>query len=266
MPAAPAIKGPHLHGGSGARAIELELAEEINLQLELANVGSRSLAILVDIGFCAAAVILVYALTYLAGHDVAIDWLTRVGSGTLQITLVVLIFACQWLYFGFFEWAWNGQTPGKRMLRLRVIKMDGTSVSWTDVLLRNLARPIDTFGPMGLIGLFMIFVSRKGQRLGDWMARTLVIHEAAIDWSIFDQLEAVETAYEGTAPPSIRLTSGQWEFLHRYLNRRTSLPKDVRERMAETLRESFRPAVRGTELESSALSAENWLLELARRT
>jgi hypothetical protein len=134
------------------------------------------------------------------------------------------------------------------------------------VLLRNLARPIDTFGPMGLIGLFMIFVSRKGQRLGDWMARTLVIHEAAIDWSIFDQLEEAETSSAGMALPSVRLTSVQWELLHRYLNRRATLPPEVRERMAESLRESFRPAVRGTELERSALAAEDWLRELARRT
>jgi uncharacterized RDD family membrane protein YckC len=268
MPAAPAIKAgdSRPHAGSGERTIELELAEEINLQLELANVGSRSLAILVDIALCGAVVFLVYSLTYLAGHDMALDWLTRVGSSALQIALVVLIFGSQWLYFGFFEWAWNGQTPGKRMLRLRVIKMDGTSVSWTDVLLRNLARPIDTFGPMGLIGLFMIFVSRKGQRLGDWMARTLVIHEAAIDWSIFDQLEESETSSAGMALPSVRLTSAQWELLHRYLNRRATLPPEIRERMAESLRESFRPAVRGTELERSALAAEDWLRELARRT
>ena len=96
-----------------------------------------------------------------------------------------------------FEWRWNGQTPGKRLLHLRAIKVDGSPVSWIDVLLRNLARPIDAFGPMGLIGLLMIFVSPKAQRLGDLMARTLVIHETPIDWSIFDEDPAVPAS---TAP------------------------------------------------------------------
>src|SRR5208282_1747425 len=115
---------------------------------------------------------------------------------------------------------WNGQTPGKRLLHLRVIKVDGSPVSGIDVLLRNLSRPIDTLGPMGLIGLLMIFVSRKAQRLGDLMARTLVIHETAIDWSIFDQIEIpAGTQRNGDATPGIRLASAQWELLHRYLNR-----------------------------------------------
>ena len=105
------------------------------------------------------------------------DWLTRLSSNALEMLLLLLIFGFQWCYFNFFEWIWNGQTPGKRLLHLRVIKVDGSPVSGIDVLLRNLSRPIDTFGPMGLIGLLMIFVSRKAQRLGDLMARTLVIHE-----------------------------------------------------------------------------------------
>ncbi|MEI9998201.1 MAG: hypothetical protein WDO13_03045 [Verrucomicrobiota bacterium] len=67
-------------------------------------------------------------------------------------------------------------------------RSDGSPVSGVDVLLRNLSRPVDTLGPMGLLGLLMIFVTRKAQRLGDLMARTIVIHETAIDWSLFDPL------------------------------------------------------------------------------
>jgi hypothetical protein len=117
---------------------------------------------------------------------------------------------------------------------------------------------------MGLIGLLMIFVSRKAQRLGDVMARTLVIHETAIDWSIFDQIE--NTAAPGTAAPAVRLAAAQWELLHRYLNRREELPADVRRRVADTLYASLRPAARGTDLELSRLSPEDWLVELAKRT
>ena len=247
-----------------ARKTELELPEEIDLQVEVANVGSRTLAILIDLALGGLVIFVVYSLTMLLGHDATENWFARFSSSTLEIVLLLLIFGFQWVYFNLFEWIWNGQTPGKRLLHLRVIKVDGSPVSGIDVLLRNLARPIDTLGPMGLIGLLMIFVSRKAQRLGDVMARTLVIHETAIDWSIFDQIE--NTASPGAAAPAIRLSAAQWELLHRYLNRREELPADVRQRVADSLYTSLRPAAKGTDLELSRLPPEDWLVELAKRT
>jgi uncharacterized RDD family membrane protein YckC len=252
-----------------ARKTELELPEEIDLQVELANVGSRTLAILVDLALGGLVLFVVYALTLLLAHDVANDWLTKLSSNTLKMLLILLIFGLQWVYFNLFEWIWNGQTPGKRLLHLRVIKVDGSPVSGIDVLLRNLSRPVDTLGPMGLIGLLMIFVSRKAQRLGDLMARTLVIHETQIDWSIFDQIEspaATSPGPAGAVAPAIRLTSAQWELLHRYLNRRDQFEGEVCHRLALSIYESLKPAVKGTELEHSPLAPEDWLVELARRT
>jgi len=242
---------------------ELELPEEIDLQLEVANVGSRTLAILADLGICGLVLFIAYSMMALWARDVTADWLTRLGSNA--INMLLLVFGFQWGYFNFFEWIWNGQTPGKRMLHLRVIKADGTPVNGIDVLLRNLARPVDTFGPMGLIGLLMIFVSRKAQRLGDLMGQTLVIHETAIDWSIFDQIENPASSPQNSAL-SIRLTSAEWELLHRYLNRRENLEPDARHRLALSLYENLKPVAKGTDLELSSLPPEDWLLELARRT
>jgi uncharacterized RDD family membrane protein YckC len=210
--------------------------------------------------------LLVYTVTFLASRDVAADWVTQLGSGALQIVLILAIFGFQWVYFNLFEWLWNGQTPGKRLLHLRVIKMDGAPVSWIDVFLRNIARPIDTFGPMGLIGLLMIFISRKAQRLGDLMARTLVIHETPIDWSIFDQLEVNPSGAGDARAVMIRLAPAQWELLHRFLNRRGQLGPEVRNRLAASLYQSLKPLAAGTDLERSALEPEEWLMELARRT
>src|SRR5580698_9504067 len=172
-----------------ARKTELELPEEIDLQIEVANVGSRTLAILIDLACCAFLLLSGYVATSIITRNQGVDWINRFSSTAITTLFLLLIFGLQWGYFNLFEWFWNGQTPGKRLLHLRVIKVDGTPVSLIDVLLRNLSRPIDTFGPMGLIGLLMIFVSRHAQRLGDVMARTLVIHETKIDWSIFDQIE-----------------------------------------------------------------------------
>ena len=243
------------------RTTDLELPEEIDLELEVANVGSRTLAILADLGICSVGLLTVYVASSILDWNVS-DWMTRVGSNAVTILLLLLIFAAQWVYFFVFEWRWNGQTPGKRLLHLRVIKVDGAPVSWIDVLLRNVSRPIDAFGPMGLIGLLMIFVSPRAQRLGDLMARTLVIHESPIDWTIFDE------AGEGVAlpSPSIRLTTAQWELLHRFLNRRAELPEEVRARVAASVHANLKPLALGTDLELSKLDSEPWLVEFSRRT
>jgi uncharacterized RDD family membrane protein YckC len=252
-----------------ARKTELELPEEIDLQVELANVGSRTLAILIDLSIGGLVLFIVYALSLLLERNMMGDWLTRFSSNTLTLVSILLLFGFQWGYFNLFEWLWNGQTPGKRLLHLRVIKVDGSPVSVVDVLLRNLARPADTFGPLVFISFLMIFLTRKAQRLGDLMARTLVIHETKIDWSIFDQLEGSATMAEGASRPTvpaIRLTAAQWELLHRYLNRRDQIQPEARQRLAQSLHESLKPAVHGTDLALSTLPPEEWLVELAKRT
>ncbi len=111
-----------------ARKTELELPEEIDLQVELANVGSRTLAILVDIALGGLVLFTVYSLSILLERNVIDDWLTKFSSNALRTVLMLLIFGFQWGYFNFFEWLWNGQTPGKRLLHLRVIKVDGSPV------------------------------------------------------------------------------------------------------------------------------------------
>jgi uncharacterized RDD family membrane protein YckC len=245
---------------------QLELPEEIDLQVEVANVGSRTLAILLDFALGGLVIFIAYSLMMLFARNATGNWLSQLSANAMTTVLILLIFGFQWGYFNLFEWLWNGQTPGKRLLHLRVIKADGSPVSGIDVLLRNFSRPIDTLGPMGLFGLLMIFASRKAQRLGDFMAQTLVIHESAIDWSIFDAITSPATAFSAAARPSIRLNPAQWELLHRYLNRREQFPFDVRERLALMIRDSLKAAAKGTDLERAALSPEMWLLELARRT
>jgi uncharacterized RDD family membrane protein YckC len=243
------------------RTAGLELPEQIDLDLQVANVGSRTLAILADLGVCGAVLLVVYVLTTVVSDSMS-DWLARTGSSLLTILLLLLIFFAQWIYFFFFEWRWNGQTPGKRLLHLRVIKVDGAPVSWVDVLLRNLVRPIDSFGPMGLLGLLSIFVTPRAQGLGDLMARTLVIHETPIDWSLFDD---AGPAVLSTAP-AIRLNAAQWELLHRFLHRRAELPPEVRARLANSVYAGLKPLALGTDLELSKLEPEAWLAEFARRT
>ena len=84
---------------SDGRKTELELPEEIDLQVELANVGSRTLAILIDIALGSLILFIVYSLWELLAHDVAEDWFTRMSSHVLKIVLLLLVFGFQWCYF-----------------------------------------------------------------------------------------------------------------------------------------------------------------------
>src|SRR5690606_19357994 len=92
--------------------------------------------------------------------------------------LVILLFGLYFGYFVVFEWWWNGQTPGNRMMKLRVIRDDGRAVSIWESIARNLLRLIDTMpGPLYTHSVIPIFLSGKDQRIGDIFAGTVVIRE-----------------------------------------------------------------------------------------
>jgi hypothetical protein len=79
-------------------------------------------------------------------------------------------------------------------------------------------------------------------------------------------LETASTGVSSVHVPPVRLSSAQWELLHRYLNRRDQLDPEARERLAHSIHQSLKSVVRGTDLELSPLSSTAWLMELARRT
>jgi uncharacterized RDD family membrane protein YckC len=99
------------------------------------------------------------------------------GSAGMGVYLVCL-FAVVWLYPIICEGVWDGQTPGKRVLNLRVISSDGAPVGWLAACVRNLMRTVDML-PFGYAcGLLSGLLDPSGRRLGDLVAGTLVVHVA----------------------------------------------------------------------------------------
>ncbi len=142
-------------------------ALDVTLDLPLASLGTRALAQVVDIGI----LFLVFA-AMLAG------WTLMSGSlGWLFAALVVGMFVVQWGYFVACELLMHGQTPGKHLLRLRVVTEDGTPAGVVAILIRNLIRHIDLLPPVYGIGSLTILATQRGQRLGDIAAGTLVVRE-----------------------------------------------------------------------------------------
>ena len=110
---------------------------------------------------------------------------------TLAVMTIILflLFAG---YFIFFEWLWNGQTPGTRLLKLRVIREDGRPITFWEALARNLLRIFDAIPgfviPIYSIGLITIFASRRDQRVGDIFAGTVVVRERADEAPTFEEV------------------------------------------------------------------------------
>lgn len=100
-------------------------------------------------------------------------YLGLIGQGSL----LLLVFILEWLYPVLFEWLNRGRSPGKVLIGLRVVQAGGGSVTLGDSIVRNIVRVVDAL-PVGyLIGFFTSLFSHRHQRLGDWAADTLVIHD-----------------------------------------------------------------------------------------
>ncbi|HEX9960355.1 MAG TPA: RDD family protein [Pyrinomonadaceae bacterium] len=177
----------------------IETPERVPLAFALASIGNRFLAVAID-HFIQYFTIFVVTWTFLSisGIGEAIDndggaysLLQEMPKWTIALMIIVLflIFAG---YFVFFEWLWNGQTPGKRLLKLRVIREDGRPITLWEAMARNLLRIFDTFPgfvlPVYSIGLITIFMSRRDQRIGDMFSGTVVIRERSDEAPKFSEV------------------------------------------------------------------------------
>ncbi|HEY0069523.1 MAG TPA: RDD family protein, partial [Chloroflexia bacterium] len=101
------------------------------------------------------------------------------GAGLFLVLaiLTLVIFLIIWGYFVVFETVWNGQTPGKRAGRLRVIRYNGQPIGAGEAMVRNLVRLVDFMPGFYGIGLLTMFIDKDARRLGDFAAGTIVIRE-----------------------------------------------------------------------------------------
>lgn len=135
--------------------------QNIEIKLELAGIGDRILAFLID-----SLIIFVYVLfSFLV---------ISILSSTFEPTYLFLFFLPLLFYSLLFETFANGQTPGKKARQIKVVKLDGGSPTFFNYLLRWVLRPIDIM-IYGGVAILCIIVTKNGQRLGDLAAGTTVI-------------------------------------------------------------------------------------------
>lgn len=144
---------------------EVVTPEGIALRLPAAGPVPRALAWAIDF-------LLRAGLALVAG--LVLGLVGKVGTGVMLVVVFVLF----WLYPVLFEVLWNGRTPGKRALGLRVVAGNGAPVGWLAAFLRNLLRTVDML-PFGYAaGLVSCLADAHGRRLGDLVADTQVVHVA----------------------------------------------------------------------------------------
>lgn len=147
---------------------QIETAQNISITQNVAGIGERILAYLID-GLIMIAYVVV-ALVMLGGLNVG------TGQEWLFVSVIMLPLL---LYFLLWETLWNGQSPGKAALNLRVVKLDGSKPAFSNYLVRWLLRIIDITITSGSVAVVTILITGKGQRLGDLAAGTTVISEKA---------------------------------------------------------------------------------------
>jgi len=214
--------------------------ENVDLHLELAGLGNRIVACLIDTALTYTAVVIL-ALPGLL-YPKIVEGLgatysdNRLLIDTLIIALYVLgAFLIVFGYFIFFEMIWQGQTPGKKIIGIRVVDTLGQPVSISSIWIRNLLRPIDE--GVFLMGLLVMFLDKNERRIGDFAANTIVIRERlsekAIDVLTLGPAQNLDEIDAG------RVSLPEYEILSEFLKRRKRMSGPHRVEAAKRLAGHF---------------------------
>ncbi len=219
--------------------LDIETPEHVQFSYVLAGVGSRFLAALLDIIIqTAAAGLLLVGLAVLSD---AFPSLAERGVAVLLVMIGANIFIFLG-YFVIFEMLWNGQTPGKRQAGLRVIRDNGTPITLTESLLRNIMRLVDFLPAYYFCGIISILFSKQSKRLGDFVAGTVVVMER-IEEEPEDAPPLVGAAEQQVVlmvPLVPKLTQQEADAVEHFIERRDEVDPQVRMGLAHRLAASVR--------------------------
>ena len=151
-------------------SVEIVTPENIAFRYNVAGPFRRLPAYLIDLVIRVAALVAVMVgLSPFAGIGLGGVWLAAI---------LISWFVLSWFYGGFFEACWNGQTPGKRLMKIRVLSVDGQPINGLQAVLRNILRAVDAQPLMTyFVGLVAASTNKRFQRLGDWVCGTMVVIE-----------------------------------------------------------------------------------------
>lgn len=240
----------------------IETPENVELQRRLAGIGSRFVAGFVDVCVIVGIYLLLFIILLFTPlwDEVTVEstaWETLSTASWAIAILILIAFLVHWGYFVFFEYVTNGQSPGKKVQKIRVVKEGGGPMSFTDVVIRNLLRAVDIL-PIGygVAGVSMM-LTQKMQRLGDLAAGTVVISEEVRNYGAKTDKKS-KADWEVVVPQEAATATGlerdELRVLMSYWSRREQFSLDARRRLLPSI---LRPMFerRGQQLSTDSLPA-----------
>ena len=152
-------------------------------------------------------------------------------SGIVLAAVIVILFLSYWGYFAFFEWVTNGQTPGKKSVRIRVVRENGSPITFKHIAVRNIVRFVDMLPGMYFLAIVFIFCSKRKQRIGDIAAGTIVISEEKLQYGATDKVNKKNAEWQMEITAEVLEKSGlrpeELQILQNFYTRRSELSHDA---------------------------------------
>jgi len=217
--------------------LTLASAEGIDVDLRLAGIGSRGSAFLIDLVLQAAALALAGLVASAFGD---------LGRAFLAVAAFLIL-----LGYPILAEAFGGRTVGKALLRLSVVTTEGTPITFLASVIRNLVRLVDSLPGTYFVGIAAVLLTRRGQRVGDLAAGTLVVHSGR---SRSRALGSAAPFDVGLPPEAARwdvsaVTAEEVAAVRSFLDRRCDLDPSHRANLAQTLSFQLLPKVAGVPLD-----------------
>jgi uncharacterized RDD family membrane protein YckC len=202
--------------------------ERVALEYGVAGIGSRGGAVIIDTGLQVLGLGVLGAGVF--GAAVAIgSFGISLPAGVYIAAIAIGLFAITSGYFMLFEIVWSGQTPGKRLFGLRVIRESGYPLRPIDAVIRNLVRIADWLPLLYGIGVLVMLLNQRSRRLGDFAAGTLVVREGArAKLSTFSSVERNNS-------PAVALSPADATLVRDFLVRRNGMAPAARNSLAARL-------------------------------
>jgi len=226
------------------RAIDVPTAEAVAVRYELAGLGSRFLALSLDLAIqCAFVAAVVIVVAVVAGPLGGAPEAIRLGKAASVAALSLAALASFALFFGYFivfELAWNGRTPGKRAVGIRVVRDEGFPVDAGAAIVRNVVRVVELAAGFYAISAVVTLLSSENKRPGDYAAGTIVVRDRPDDVPVLDALLRDDPAHDDGLAREDRALIAQ------FLARRATLQPAAATLIAARIAERVRPKLRAS--------------------
>ena len=221
--------------------VEVETPELVVVSYDLAGVGSRMNAAIIDYAIC---LLLIVGVVVLGASAMPRDLVARARAdqitGWVIAILIMAQFAVLWGYYVLFEALADGRTIGKRIMRLRVVRDGGLAVDFGASAVRNLMRIIDMQpGFTYVVGIVSMILNKQGKRLGDIASGTIVVREELVP--PIAAAAVVAAPVRTTVRVQAELSEPEFTLLERFVERRSELDAVRRATFVEQLSERFAP-------------------------